>query len=225
MSILIPKVIHYIWLGEKPMHPLMIQWRHGWESLHPGWEVKIWSETPGRTASLTCRHETLDSSFPELLRDSCHLSQRSNVWRYELICRLGGLYLDTDFEPLRCIEPLIGGLEAFAGRCHVANSTGTAIGCAMFGCIPHHSWTRDLIENMTSRDPRISMSLGSRYFCEITSRHPEVHLFAPDVFYSQRCEQPGHYKPPIPDTTYAIHRWSSKWFPDGFKPLTTPPKQ
>jgi mannosyltransferase OCH1-like enzyme len=219
MSILIPKTIHYVWLGGKPMRPLMVQWRRRWESLHPGWEVKIWSETLGRPASLTCRHETLDSSFPGLLRDSCHLSQRSNVWRYELLHQLGGLYLDTDFEPLRCIEPLIGGLEAFAGRCHVANSTDTAIGCAMFGCTARHPWTGDLIENMPSRDSRISLSLGSRYFGEITSRHPEVHLFEPDVFYSQRCEQPGHYKPPIPAGAYAIHRWSSKWFPDGFKPL------
>ena len=220
MSILIPKVIHYIWLGGKPMHPLMVQWRRKWESLHPDWEVKIGSETPGRTASLTWRHETLDSSFPGLLRDSCHLSQRSNVWRYELIHQLGGLYLDTDFEPLRCIEPLVDGLEAFAGRCHVANSPDTAIGCAIFGCIPRHPWTGDLIRNMPSRDPGISMSLGSSYFNEITSRHPEVRLFDPDVFYSQRCEQPGHYKPPIPSTACAIHRWSSKWFPDGFKRVT-----
>jgi inositol phosphorylceramide mannosyltransferase catalytic subunit len=222
MNILIPKTIHYIWLGGKPMHPLMVQWRQEWESLHPGWEVKIWSETPGRPASLTSWHETLDSSFPELLRDSCHLSQKSNIWRYELLHRLGGLYLDTDFEPLKCIEPLIVGLKAFAGKCHVANSPNMTIGCGgMFGCVSRDPWTKDLIENMPSRDPGISMSLGASYFNEITSRHPEVHLFEPDVFYSQRCEQPGHYKSPIPTAAYAVHRWSSKWFPDGFKPLTT----
>ena len=210
MSILIPKVIHYIWLGEKPMHPLMIQWRQRWKSLHPEWKMKIWSESPGQPASLACQHETLNSSFPGLLRDSCHLSQRSNIWRYELLHRLGGLYLDTDFEPLKCIEPLVDGLEAFAGRCHVANSRDTAIGCAMIGCIPRHPWTRDLIDNMATRDPGISMSLGSKYFTEITSRHPEVHLFESDTFYSQRCEQPGHYKSPIPAAACAVHRWSSK---------------
>jgi Mannosyltransferase OCH1 and related enzymes len=221
MSILIPKTIHYIWLGGKPMHPLMLQWQRGWRDLHPEWDMKIWSESPGQTESLACKNENLNSSFPGLLRRCCHLSQRSNIWRYELIDRFGGLYLDTDFEPIKCVEPLMDGLEAFAGKCHVVNSPSTRIGCALIGCIPHHPWTKDLIKNMPNQDPGTSMSLGSSYFAEITSKHPEVHLFEVDLFYSQRSEQPGHYKPPVPPTAYAVHRWSNKWFPNGFKPLTS----
>ena len=34
---LVPKVIHYIWLGSKPMHPLMVAWRKKWAELHPTW--------------------------------------------------------------------------------------------------------------------------------------------------------------------------------------------
>ena len=94
-----------------------------------------------------------------------------------------------------------------------------SVGAGIIGCIPHHDWTKDLICNLATRDPGISMSMGSGYFSEITSKHPEVHLFDPDVFYSQRWEQPAHYKPPIPATAYAVHRWSSKWFPESFKPL------
>jgi inositol phosphorylceramide mannosyltransferase catalytic subunit len=223
MSLLIPRTINYIWLGKKPMHPLMNGWRQKWESLHPRWEIKIWSESPGNPTSLICQHETLDSSFPKLLQDSCHLSQRTNIWRYELLHRLGGLYLDTDFEPIKSLDPLIDGLEAFAGRCYTINSPDTQIGCSIIGCIPEHTWMRDLIDNLKHRDPRISRSMGSDYFGKITSYHPEVHLFDPDVFYSQRWEQPAHYKPPLPAAAYAVHRWSSKWFPEGFKPLQDPP--
>ena len=199
----------------------MNEWRQKWKSLHPDWEVKIWSEHPEQPTILTCQNETLNSSFPNLLKNCCHLSQRSNIWRYELLFQLGGLYLDTDFEPIKCIEPLIDGLEAFAGWCHVSNPPSIQIGCAMIGCRPHNNWLRDLIKNMTTRDPRISLSLGSRYFTEHTSKHPEVHLFEPEVFYSQQWEQPGHYKPAIPDSAYAVHRWSSKWFANGFKQLKT----
>lgn len=205
------------------MHPLMVKWKQKWESLHPEWKVKVWSETKGRTASLTCWDETIDSSFPELLRHCCHLSQRSNIWRYELLHQLGGLYLDTDFEPVKCLDPLIMGLKAFAGRCHVVNSSSTTIGNSIIGCVPRHDWTKDLICNLTSQDPGTSMSMGSGYFNEITSKHPEIHLFDPDVFYSQRWEQPAHYKPPIPTTAYAVHRWSSKWFPNSFKPIIHSP--
>ena len=161
MRLLIPKTINYIWLGGKPMHPLMIEWRRKWTTLHPGWEVKIWSEPPEQPTALACRRETLDSSFPGLLQDSCHLSQRTNIWRYELLHRLGGLYLDADFEPIKTLDPLIDGLEAFAGRCHSVNSTDTQIGCSIIGCIPGHAWMRDLIDNLKNRDPRISRSMGS----------------------------------------------------------------
>ena len=225
MSLIIPRTINYIWLGRKPMHPLMVLWREKWESLHPEWEVKIWKEDPGPTTSLACLDEHLTSSFPDLLQSCCHLSQRSNIWRYELLHQLGGLYLDTDFEPLKCLDPLIDGLEAFAGRSYVMNSPDTkigdtiSVGAGIIGCLPHHDWTRDLICNLATRDPRISRSMGSDYFGKITLRHPEVHLFDPDVFYSQRWEQPAHYKPPIPASAYAVHRWSSKWFPEGFKSL------
>ena len=225
MRLLIPKTINYIWLGGKPMHPLMIEWRRKWTTLHPGWEVKIWSEPPGQPTTLTCQHETLDSSFPGLLRNSCHLSQRSNIWRYELIEHFGGLYLDTDFEPIKCLEPLMDELETFAGRCHVVGYPDEAIqgslpACpGLIGCIPHHPWMKDLIENMPGQNPRISRSLGAGYFAEITSKHPEVHLVEPDVFYSQRWEQPAHYKTPTPDSAYAVHRWSSKWFHESFKPI------
>ena len=225
MNLIIPKTIHYIWLGRKPMHPLMLQWQGKWKTLHPGWDAKVWSEAPGQTESLIYKDEILDSSFPELLRRCCHLSQKSNIWRYELLHRFGGLYLDTDFEPIKCVEPLMDGLETFAGRCHVINSPDETIGCSLptcpglIGCIPRHPWMRDLIENMPKQDPEISRSLGAGYFAEVTSRHPEVHLVEPDVFYSQRWEQPAHYKPPLPVTAYAVHRWASKWFPEGFKPL------
>jgi mannosyltransferase OCH1-like enzyme len=190
--------------------------------------VKIWSEIPDQPTTLACWHENLNSSSPELLRNSCHLSQKSNIWRYELLEHFGGLYLDTDFEPIRCLEPLMNGLETFAGRCHVVDSPDTMIegslpACpGLIGCIPHHPWLKDLVENMATQDPRISRSLGASYFAEITSRHPEVHLVEPDVFYSQRWEQPAHYKPPIPDSAYAVHRWSSKWFPGGFNHSPTP---
>ena len=221
--ILIPKTIHYIWLGGKPMPPLMCQWREKWGTLHPDWKIRIWSEAPDHIERLVCNSRMLASQYPFLLRRCCHLSQRSNIWRYELIERFGGLYLDTDFEPVRNIEDLIDSREAFAGKSTVTYPEGTKIeaACSLIGCIPHHPWTRDLVECVKTRDPAVSRSLGFSYFHEITSRHPEVALFEPDVFYSQRWEQPGRYKPPLSKDAYAVHRWSSKWFPDGFKPLKT----
>jgi len=205
------------------MPPLMCQWRVKWGTLHPGWKINVWSEAPGHIELLTCKWEMFASQYPRQLRKCCHLSQRSNIWRYELIERFGGLYLDADFEPIKNIEDLIDSKEAFAGKSTVNYPEGSKIeaACSLIGSTPHHPWTRDLVEHVKTRDPAMSRSLGFSYFHEITSRHPEVVLFEPDVFYSQRWEQPGHYKPIPPKSAYAVHRWSSKWFPEGFRMLAT----
>jgi mannosyltransferase OCH1-like enzyme len=225
MPILIPKTINYIWLGQKPMHPLMTKWREGWGSLHPGWDIKTWTESRSAPTRLTNGDgDMIDCIFPSLLDRCCNLSQKSNIWRYLILERLGGLYLDTDFEPLRNIEDLINDEEAFAGRSHgTPPATMPALPTpGLIGCTPHHPWLQDLVSDIPTRDPAISRSLGFSYFHEITERHPGVTLFEPDVFYSQHWEQPGHYKSPIPATAHAVHRWSSKWFPDSFRPLTVP---
>jgi mannosyltransferase OCH1-like enzyme len=227
MPILIPRIIHYVWLGNKPMHPLMIQWRKDWQKLHPGWEIKVWAEGP-IIGELVDGSHVLKSHFPHMLERCCHLSQRSNIWRYELIEQLGGLYLDPDFEPVKCIEPIIKDMPAFAGQALTSYTeagtrrTKIEVGCSLIGSVPHHPWAQDLRDSLENRDSSVSRSLGFGYFTEITSRHPEVHLFEPDTFYSTKYDDQGRYKPAIPSSSYAVHRWSSNWFPNGFKPIRQP---
>ena len=209
------------------MHPLMSLWREGWSSLHPNWTMKLWSECRGQVTALECNGEILDSSFPTQLQGSCNLSQRTNIWRYELLERFGGLYLDTDFEPVKNIEPIIESSESFAGLglSFYPGETQIRANCALIGCTPHHPWMQDLVENIKTRDPSILLSLGVAYFHEITMKHPEGRLFEPDVFYSHRYDHPTHYKPPMPAGAYAVHHWSSKWYRDSFKQLDPSQKQ
>lgn len=221
---LIPKIIHYIWLGGRAMHPLMIQWREGWGKLHPGWDIKVWTE--GRDIEeLVAGSLIAKSRYPHLLKRCCHLSQRSNIWRYEIIEQFGGLYLDTDFEPIKRIEPLIENTPSFAGQaytCYKETGVKLEIGCSLIGAMPHHPWLQHLTNNIEERDPTIHGSLGFGYFTQITKQHPEVHLFEPDVFYSTRNDDQGRYKPLVPLAAYAVHRWSNNWFHNGFYPLSAP---
>ena len=121
----IPKIFHQIWLGDHPMHPLMVDWRRRWVDLHPGWRFDFWREghrpeghrpEGSAPATLTCDHAEIESSRPELLARACHQAQRANIWRYEIVARFGGVYVDTDIEPIRPLDDLLGGLEAFAVR-------------------------------------------------------------------------------------------------------------
>jgi Glycosyltransferase sugar-binding region containing DXD motif len=232
-SILIPKTIHYIWLGQKPMHPLMDQWRAKWASLHPSWTIKVWRETPELPSNqLMCGNEILECRHPNYLTKCPTLAKRSDVWRYDLLEQHGGLYLDTDYEPIKCIEEIVSGKTAFAGQCLTrygwtendpVGKVKTEIGCALIGATPHHPWLLDLFNGIEKQDPINQLSLAFPYITEITSKHPEVHLFSPDTFYPVRWDQyanpPQIYRIPPPKTSYAAHQWSSNWFSNGLKRL------
>jgi inositol phosphorylceramide mannosyltransferase catalytic subunit len=41
---------------------------------------------------------------------------QSDIARYEILLQVGGVYIDTDFECLRNVEPLIDGIECFAAQ-------------------------------------------------------------------------------------------------------------
>ena len=233
---LIPKVFHYIWMGKKAMHPLMDEWRAKWAALHPGWEIKVWREDPDLPAHcLFSGDEIVECRNPEYLFSCPTYAKRSDVWRYDLMEQQGGVYLDTDFEPVKNIESLIDSATAFAGMCRTktgwssSNPEGKTIvevGCSILGCIPHHPWLKGLVAHTTEQDPIEPLSLAFPYITKMVSDYPDVLLFEANVFYPVSWDEyalggkRSLRKEVLPPETYAVHRWSSTWFDLGRKPLT-----
>jgi len=191
------------------MPPKLTAWSADWQRLHPKWDLQLWRES-GEGKIATKGFEIV-SNHPAQLAAACHLSQRSNIWRYELINRFGGVYLDTDVEPIRPIDDLLAGVEAFASLmiAHRDKKTQICLGCSVFGATLNHPWPSSLSSRLDTMDATIHGSLGSHYFSDVTDTHPEVTRFPPGVFSASNKISGG----------YAIHHWSSRWWPNSFKPL------
>src|SRR5438309_627607 len=121
-SLLIPRVIHRVWPGEDPLPAELEAYGESWERHHPGWEMKLWRP----------------SDLPPL-RNQAHFdsatsyAMRSDIARYELLLRFGGIYVDTDFECLRPFDDLLAGVEAFMGT-----EDGWFLTNALMGAVPGH---------------------------------------------------------------------------------------
>ena len=257
----IPKIIHFIWLGTHPMHPRMGEWMRRWKTLHPDWNVLVWSDDTGlrslRAKSLqpvSPRPEGLqfdglsinicdvartiadypgdpvEICFQKLLADTCHLSQRSNIWRYAVVHLYGGVYADTDVEPFKSIDHLVDDREAFAAS-YLRESDH--YGCSFFGATPRHSWTGDLVRLVRFQDPTTSLSMGSVFFTSVTREHAEVSILPgkavvheyPSAIESQALREQTlessslRLRAHLDPETFAVHHFSSFWFPKGFEPL------
>lgn len=137
----------------------------------------------------------------------------------------GGLYVDTDVEPIKPIDPLVENLEAFTSA---RTNNPEIYECALIGATPKHPWLDDLRMGVRYVDSSVSRSLGVDYFTPITQAHGKVALLPDKAFLSDYPPEwivkgappyVGVSRPPLSDATYAIHHWSSRWFSRGFDPI------
>jgi glycosyltransferase involved in cell wall biosynthesis len=127
----IPHAFHRIWLGGGPMPDEFVRYGKSWLRLNPGWEMRTWT----------------DDTLPEIVnraefdRFGDNLSGKTDVLRYELLWRFGGVYLDTDFEALKPLGDLFDGLNHFA-----ADEAPGVPGTAILGSAPESALYRHLVE-------------------------------------------------------------------------------
>ena len=193
----IPKIFHQVWLGDKSFPAEAQAYQETWRRLHPDWEWRLWTE-----ADLG----GFESRWA--LTNAAHLSQRSDIIRYEVLRRFGGVYLDTDVECRRNIEPLLQGVTAFAGR-----ERGDILCGAVLGGIAGHplfdALVRGLPESMRSHTLCIEQA-GPHYLSRITYGIPEVTIFAPEIFYPYSWEE-THRQNEVFSDAYAVHHWRGSW--------------
>lgn len=99
----IPKIIHQVWSDKyKPLPPFCSALAETWKEKHPDWTYILWDEK--------MMNEFVQKEYSEYLVLYNNLTfdiQRWDVIRFFILKKMGGLYIDTDYECLENIEPLI----------------------------------------------------------------------------------------------------------------------
>ena len=86
---IIPKVIHQIWIGDNPIPSNYKYYLETWRKFHPDWEIKLWTQK---------EIENENFASKDLFDRSRGLAEQSDIARYEILYRYGGLYIDTDVQ-------------------------------------------------------------------------------------------------------------------------------
>lgn len=104
--------------------------------------MREWNEGAVETL-FPLRNQTIFDNPPDLSPN--HLGQfRSDLLRYEILHRYGGVWVDTDLECLRPIDPLIGSAGCFAAW----EVQGRWIANGFMGSKPNHPFIDRLIEGI-----------------------------------------------------------------------------
>jgi|SRR5581483_4066883 len=186
----IPRVFHQIWLGPSALPEEYRRFQRTWLDHHPGWEHRLWTEEnlPG------------DLRRPEAAEKLRAPAERANILRLELLWRDGGVYVDTDFECLCSIEPLIEAAELF-----ITLAKPDRVNNALMGSVPgHHLLDRALTEiRPVEYYGHDKAATGTRFLDRLLLGRDEVTLLDHELFYPQTEEARAR--------AYAIHHMARSW--------------
>jgi mannosyltransferase OCH1-like enzyme len=191
-DLLIPRVFHQIWLGPDPLPEGCEPYRLSWLEHNPGWELHLWME--GDIPTDARRHEVF-----ETLRNP---AERSDILRFEILWRVGGIYIDMDFECLRPIEPLLAGARFVAGY-----RKPERVNNAFVGSVPAHAATdRALtqIQPRTTYGPVDKSGTGPVFLDRVLAGFgEEVTLLDQPILYPRTQRQL--------EQAYAVHHRARTW--------------
>jgi mannosyltransferase OCH1-like enzyme len=194
---MIPHVFHQFWTGsELPVeYADMIA---TWKTHHPDWKHRFWTADnmiPLLNQKLYDRADQISPHAPEQFQ--------SDVVRYEILYRYGGVWADVDFVCQKPIDDLMG-VPIFAGR--VSN----VLNNALIGAPEGHAMLFDLIAKLPANVARYGPSVGNtvksgpQFFTPIARRH-KITEYPARYFYPYTWEQLDSKL----EGEYATHRWNN----------------
>lgn len=172
----IPRVFHQFWTGS-PLPSWAEKLSDRMLAVNPGWTRRIWTEE-----SFLAEHGMINRR--EYL-DVKGLSYKSDVARYEIIARHGGVYCDFDVIWIRPLESFVNLAFDF-----VARESRAVLNNGIFGCRKGSPFAWDLVGGLPE-SYAAERDLGGRpwqtgvgYFGKIAERHgPHLVRLPATVFH------------------------------------------
>ena len=211
---MIPKIVHYCWLGDDEYSELVKKCIQSWRNKLPDWEFKLWDKNSIKEINSTWVNEAYQVKKYAFAADYIRLYA---VYNY------GGFYLDSDVEVLKDFAPLLAQPYVMA-----LENAGGDIEAATFGAEPHNSFIKKCFDYYQNKSfiksdgsfdtlplPKIlkeclpnTVIINSPSNFEKTCN--SVQLF-PVSYFSPKDSGTGKLLN-LTDETFSIHHFTASWF-------------
>lgn len=210
---MIPKKLHYIWLGNNSKPNLMDICINSWREKLPDYEIVEWNET-----NLNFYEEVEQNPFLKECYKRKLWAFLSDYFRMKVLYQCGGIYLDTDMQIVKGLDTFLEN-EFFIGM----ESQGV-ISAGIIGAIPHHPLIEEILnfyqesiwtEPIYTIPDIITKVLMGKYSFEFSQGIAEaeggkIKLYPQEYFYPYHFTEEFQYSKITPNT-YGIHWWGKSW--------------
>ena len=210
---MLPKVIHYCWFGGGAKNELILRCIASWRKYCPDYEIIEWNET------------NYDVNKHSFMRDAWKAKKWafvSDYARIDILYHHGGVYLDTDVELIKNLDPFLE-YRFFAG---FESESFVAFGLG-FGSEAGHPVLKDILDTYDglifdnsslhqsiASCPKIQTQALKKHGLICNNRKQvfeDIHIFPSDYF----CPMSYHTgKTSITENTVSIHHYDMSWTSD-----------
>lgn len=199
----IPKIIHYVWVGGKPLTPLAKRCINSWKKYLPEYELKLWNEQ-------SLPKEVLDHPYVQEMYQAKKWAFVSDYIRFWALEKYGGIYLDVDMEVLKSFNPLINKSVGFAGRSKLGN-----IESSIIALLPHTTVAKKALE-FYDLDREYSIANTSPLvLAKIVENENNLFIIYDYNFFHPLDEGEKEVPGSLRDA-FAFHHWAESWVPYAF---------
>jgi len=212
----IPKIIHQIWLGG-PLPDVFKKLVETWFVHHLGgdWKYKLWTDED--VASFGLYNKALYDA-------SDSVGVKSDILKWEIMYRYGGVYVDTDFECLKSLEVLHYTYDFYTGL-QPLDTQFVQLGAALYGSVPGHPILKHCIETIKDDWHKKGAPAKSgpihftKSFYAMAGKNNSLDIALPaSYFYPLGCQEIEIKKAQwIQNGAYAVHHWAKSWMPTKYR--------
>jgi mannosyltransferase OCH1-like enzyme len=175
-----------------------VEFGRSFERHHPGWEMRLWTDADVDALGIDAGTAAASRTPSEL----------SNLMRYEILHRVGGVYVDTDVVCQKPFDDLIDGVAAFA-----AIEAPGRVGTAVLGSVPGHplfARAARLARSMVGLGRHSTDANGPYLLSLLLEQQSDATIFGPERFYPYSWDELERATEPFPDA-HAVHHWTLSW--------------
>lgn len=172
---MIPRIIHQIWSGiHGPLPDNQRKLGETWKKYHADWKYEYWDNN--RIQSF------ISTYYPEFMEKYNHFPydiQRWDAIRYLILARIGGLYVDFDYECMASIDDILENKTCcFSREPKEHLSSGLlnkefSFNNALMACEPGHLFMDEIIEHVFS-DKSCDVPVSNKYLYVLFTTGPQM---------------------------------------------------
>lgn len=207
---MIPKTIHYIWLGGRDFTATQLMIINSWKRNLPDYKFVEWNEKNIPYDYLCSKNLFFKECWERRLW--AFVADYLRLW---ILNQYGGIYLDTDVEIVKNLDPLLNN-KAFMGYEAGSKELGEYIGTGVIGAEKKNESINRLLsfydkEIWNTEDYINTIIFKKLYMVNKEYFFSDIELYPRQYFspYSPYDYVTG--KSIETATTFAIHWYSSKW--------------